>query len=183
MLRFDPFDSSLGTLTAAVLNLQSSRDLQAGVGVAMRPGSAVLNDTAFENSISLSTGELADDDVNFALFGCRREASDCFALETDVGRFDLVVDVFTVLSPTAAPEFTLLADMFLGGVFVYSGGIGDRPNFVAVSQTLWSGNVSLTYFYTAVPEPQTWAIMIGGFALAGSTARFRRRAQAGLSRG
>lgn len=38
-------------------------------------------------------------------------------------------------------------------------------------------NVSATFTLTAVPEPATWAMMIGGFALAGAAIRRRNNAQ------
>jgi uncharacterized protein YfaP (DUF2135 family) len=77
---------------------------------------------------------------------------------------------------------------FFDDVTSFSGFFGDSPNgdwtlyvddvFPADGGTLASG-WSLTYttdaVTSAVPEPGTWAMMIGGFALAGMAMRRRRR--------
>ena len=50
---------------------------------------------------------------------------------------------------------------FNGGAF------GLRPGYD------YGANVSATFTLTAVPEPATWAMMIGGFAVVGAAARRR----------
>jgi hypothetical protein len=54
------------------------------------------------------------------------------------------------------------------------------PGNVSARPTSFSGNATLTYTFstpTAVPEPATWALMLGGFGVVGAASRRRKRAE------
>jgi hypothetical protein len=93
-------------------------------------------------------------------------------------RFDTVGDIAPAFSNaewTLNDEATLLSIRFLPdgeGVGVLLGDVlGDGSTNFFVSYT--QGPVSLT-FNSAIPEPATWALMIGGFGLVGSALRRRQ---------
>jgi hypothetical protein len=100
--------------------------------------------------------------------------------DTPVGGFGL----FAEPNPFAVHQFTLtLSDgSVVGGAFDGNGGagfLGFLGNGV-VSATLTStADFAIGDFYVtsgAVPEPATWAMMIGGFALVGASMRRRSTA-------
>ncbi len=66
---------------------------------------------------------------------------------------------------------TISGISFLNSQFVSAAGLAFPGQTVDRSGSYFGGNV-LT---GAVPEPATWALMIGGFGLVGATARRRRR--------
>ncbi|MFA5989549.1 MAG: PEPxxWA-CTERM sorting domain-containing protein [Sphingomonas sp.] len=66
-----------------------------------------------------------------------------------------------------------------------SGISGATPAAFLVQQSTATGGyfVANTFSLSAVPEPATWAMMIGGFGLVGGAMRNRRRAAASVSFG
>jgi len=88
-----------------------------------------------------------------------------------VGGFDLAsLDMLLVLSPTGPQLFTgtVFNPTFINAEF-------DTTDYYEPSWT-YHIKVTVTPDASAVPEPASWAMMIGGFALAGGALRGRRQA-------
>ena len=115
----------------------------------------------------------------------------------DLGGSDITVtDLFGGSNAPGAFNGFVLSDFggtlaeIVGVTFTGGGLAGEMPivtfdadniyfNFVNIPQATAQGT---QYFYTvdfaAVPEPASWAMMIGGFGLVGGAARARRRTTA-----
>lgn len=89
----------------------------------------------------------------------------------------------------ASPKNLQFYDEITGGAFassdieinyfgfaLFKGGV-NTPQFVTGPFDLYvsSGDIGATLNITAVPEPASWALMIGGFALVGGAVRRRQR--------
>jgi hypothetical protein len=84
------------------------------------------------------------------------------------------VKTATVLGPSVTPFFSGDAYVHLafnanGNSYVGLGHVDSAANLVDITYD------QVDHFNTAVPEPATWALMIGGFGLAGATLRSRCR--------
>lgn len=77
------------------------------------------------------------------------------------GYFDTALHAFNQASPVPG-AFTLTAQTHVK-FFIYDDGLSDN-----------SGGISLNVSAAGVPEPASWALMIGGFGLAGSALRRRK---------
>lgn len=108
--------------------------------------------------------------VNFAngtLYGRNGTRSPTFSASTPDATIAYTSDYYDfAANPTTLAEFSLsLSSAGANGGLVYNAQTQRFANFTA------SGSGT---FGAAVPEPATWALMLGGFALAGAASRRRR---------
>ena len=84
----------------------------------------------------------------------------------------------SLLTPTQNPLISgggLLFNIAGDEVNIYSDGPGPETyRFYSRASGVNAGNFALTQVGGAVPEPASWALMIGGFGLAGAALRRRR---------
>lgn len=183
LVHFAEFDPALGTLTGVRLALSSEQDFGVGLSI-VGEGSATLSIGNYFSAVQL--GGDAVGGFSRYLFDLDVKELPCTAFgfcynQVQVSKdfdFDVPIgDLNRFLSPDGvdlAFVSTIAMDTFVGGYL--------RPGavFNMASALTWGGDVSLTYIYDpavappgGVPEPATWALLIGGFGLAG--ARLRRR--------
>ncbi len=94
----------------------------------------------------------------------------------DVSSFNIRVNVGDVLAVSARGA---AGGSILSATTPYAGGTRYVSDFWSSPSSLLATDLDMafrTYVDTAVPEPATWALMIGGFGIAGAALR-RRKAQ------
>jgi hypothetical protein len=87
---------------------------------------------------------------------------------------------YTVVSGTAAVNSyiaTYAGENYLSSLTGY-GLVHSGITFITETGKYGTRNAHQSFAFAAVPEPATWALMIGGFALAGAALRARRRSLA-----
>lgn len=106
----------------------------------------------------------------------------------DLGEFefaflsgDLLTGTYSgTLTPFSPGVFSIFqTHLVTGGTGLFAGATGSFDSMGTLSFPMGRPTVNQTFEGTlilpAVPEPATWAMMIGGFALIGGRLRFRRR--------
>ncbi|WP_157265295.1 PEPxxWA-CTERM sorting domain-containing protein [Azohydromonas aeria] len=83
------------------------------------------------------------------------------ALHTHVWRDGQSLDLNRLLAGTAATRWTLAT----------AADINDRGQIIGIG---WLNGVRTSFIATPVPEPQTWALLLGGVGLVGAAVRRRR---------
>ena len=161
------FDSALGTLNSVDL-IFSANSISAGT---------ILNTTALRRNYTLSRNVTAGIVGNgfgtsatllsgSTSFSIPRFSAEGFSYTGSGAGFQTLV---SGLSPFIGTGTTTL-DFTTTSAFSK----GATPGTL-LAGSLIGGNYSLTYNFTAVPEPATWAMMIAGFAMIGFGMRNRRK--------
>lgn len=165
---FDPFDDSLGTLTSYVIewNLTNTGTGSfGGSGGSLSVsvvGSLTLNGNNYDNGVTGGNGTGGGPSQPFSVSASIERTNTFLVSEADTE------DELTYLTAvTGANTFTLGYTAPVN----FSIGFGS-----ATFDASTSGSVTLTYNYTAVPEPSTYAAIIGALALGFVT--WRRRSAA-----
>lgn len=150
---FDPFDDSLGTLTGYVIewNLTNTASGTHGGSMSMSiSGSLTFNDDVYQGGVvaSQSIGGMPGSSFSFSR---PIEETHTFL----VSEADTEDELAYLDAVTGGSTFTL----------AYTSPINFSPGGSSTFDAATSGNVTLTYHYTAVPEPSTYAAIFGGLAL------------------
>ena len=161
---FDPFDDSLGTLTsyAIVWNLTNTASGTHGGSMSMSiSGSLTLNGDVYEGGVVASQSIGGPPGASFS-FSRPVEETHTFV----VAEADTVDELAYLAAVTGGSTFTL----------AYTAPINFTPGGVSTFDAATSGSVTLTYHYTAVPEPSTYTAILGGLAI--GFVAWRRRSAA-----
>jgi hypothetical protein len=183
-LDFAQFNSSLGTLLSVEVLLYS--DLNSSFAVENKGGRATTFVLSSKSKVSLNAGGL------FTIGAVENNYNSSFAA---LG-YDNLLDhggssgtTVTVTNQHGAPTSVLLTDAgslsaFTGNGFVHTtaSGVGTTKitasgNIDTIASSSYSAYGKVIYTYALpVPEPETYAMLLGGLALMGVVARRRKSA-------
>jgi hypothetical protein len=175
-LNFTKFDSSLGTLTSVTFNLYSditgsvsltnyndeltSVPFNLGATVALnRPDSSnlvLINSTVFNTTVGVAAGDTYADSKTI-----HAHSDAVFTSASDLGLFTGSGNIATLISAKA-----------------YSAVAGDGIEAQFATQASGYGSVTYTYTAAAVPEPETYGMLLLGLGVLGVVAKRKRAAQA-----
>lgn len=172
-LSFQGFDQALGTLRGVRFDLGSDLTLSYGVFIAQVGAVSIEGGLLDEVRVGgVSMGRFARP----IFISCGAASGGCLLTETKSAEFDLT-DVSAPLAPflQGGPVSVDLASE-LDLTLVLSRLFGDAR---ATTTQSWAGQVNLSYDYdpapaAVVPEPETWALAVLGFGLAGAALRSSR---------
>jgi hypothetical protein len=174
---FGGFDPSLGTLTGAQLTVTSSQVFRmAMLGEPEVPQSSFIAtanyDYAYQSQVLLNGVQASASRSYHNPMGAFLCFSTCYLDSTGFQTVNVVASLFD-LGGLSAP----------GGFDVTTNSIIDLELDAAMqgylgqtSSLAWMGTLAMTYTYRpadAVPEPATWALLIGGFGAVGASLRRR----------
>jgi hypothetical protein len=176
-LHFEGFDASLGTLTGARWQLDSTEQFySAFLG---SPTSAVFVLRNAEGHVQAAGQDLPQ--LGFSssgVFPCGTNGL-CNVQQDTQQAFDFAVEAAS-LAPFLAPggvDATLASNLLVA--IIPANPLG---GYILGGEFHWNGALTLTYQYEApagpiasAPEPRAWALMIAGFGLAGGALRRRPR--------
>ena len=184
VLQITKFDSSLGTLTGVEISFGANvSSVITATNVSSDLGSSGTAKTEVYVTLNDPSNLLADDqpqiDINTKLLAYSLDiGAHTSSTKTGSGSSDLVYMTAPVLS-----EFSGVGAQFLNlgvstSTHIWTDNTGGNTIGTQVTQT--TENVTVTYTYTAappslVPEPTTWAMLVGGVGMLVATQRMRRR--------
>jgi len=184
-VHFAAFDHGLGTLTGVNLALTSNQHYGVGVSI-FGNGTALLTVANIANSVRFAGQAVGVPSLGYTLGEAPNRNLPCTPRKDEPGcqishaadrAFDFSValgNLDAFLQPGGV-DFGMASSIFLFG----AGGVGDNSVFNAFGGLVWDGALSLTYAYeptvvsppAGVPEPASWALMIGGFLTIGARLR------------
>jgi hypothetical protein len=162
---FDPFDDSLGTLTGYVIQWDLTNTASGTHGGSMSmsiSGSLTLNGSVYQGGVVASQSIGGPPGASFSFSRPVDETHTFLVSEADTG------DELAYLSAVTGNDTFTLA---------YTAPINFTPGGSSTFDAATSGSVTLTYNYTAVPEPSTYAAL-AGLAVLGLAGLRRRRLSA-----
>jgi hypothetical protein len=168
---FNLFDPTLGTLDSVKIEgtLTWSEDL-------IRDGSGDLS--AVDLSRAASEG-LVDVFTSSVDATTTVSGDETYAQGSMFGSLSLSGSLFAVLTGTDVNKFFIVGNRTFSG-FTVTSSVAPQVGQILANPGSPHGTYSLTlsYFYTGLPEPATWAMMLLGFGAIGCAVR--RRKSAGL---
>jgi len=166
-----PFDSSLGTLTGVTLQLSNStqeafyRSSSTGVVtadiVADWIAYGTVNGTTYAVPISGSVHDTYGGGFGFVVL-----------TYSGLGTFQIDPSLFNTFVGVPGVDKILVSNNVLAGTPPSVSGV-PAGSFWKPDEYQTTMSYKLTYFYSAVPEPSTWAMMLIGFAGIGLAMRRR----------
>ena len=137
--------------------------------VTITPGFAVLIQNTLVGSLSADVSNIAASSVtNISSFDYSLTGTDFVAsVNTDAGPISL-------MGPTALSTYNFAGGSYSGSLgFTVAGANGTFP--VASTAILTISNVTIANPVSAVPEPETYAMLLAGLGLMGTIARRRKK--------
>lgn len=184
---FNGFDPLLGALTNVSLDVQYTTRIGVSTNY-IGPGSTryTLNYTVdnLRNAVTLTPSSIGSPlgGATFTSTEPRTVTGSIRAMPGDYVLPDIVWQDHYQIDPSLIPNFVGSGTLLASGSQSYamSGLIDPVPGFSSVSSpsAFLSDSLTLTYTYApadAVPEPASWAMMVGGFGIVGGMLRARRR--------
>ena len=153
-------DDTTGKGTLAAGNLTLQNDVTISLGVTKNASGA-----AGTNYGQLSAGALDLSGITHITVSLQNVIGDGSTFDIFANQVWNSVITTTGLANFTSSQFSIDSNNLIGAE-----GLGGRFSLVQ------SGN-SLNLEYLAIPEPQTWAMLLGGVGLLGFTQRLRRRFQ------
>lgn len=167
-ITFNQFNPVLGRLNAIIFSIDSSYTVSGSVrNTGTRRAFSVRADAATTTaapSFGAIILNLSNSNANLGQIGANRTAS-FGPLTGSASATRTITSGFAPYTGTGTINFAYGA---IGGPVVTP-----LLNRVVTSSTQIASNFTLTYDYQAVPEPATWAMMIGGLGIVGGTLRRR----------
>jgi hypothetical protein len=185
-LTFAAFDTSLGTLTGVNLALSGPQKLRGGGSIvrAAGQGNGVLYFGQSYYTWVKVGADLYPGTTDGSLIYCTTDDAPACLSQSETNDIASVNQSFAGLSSflgSSPITLNMLTELYLNGIIQ-----GDTPVplYTVNGRFTWTGTATLTYTYDAavipppsdVPEPSSWALMLGGFGLVGAAMRRRPRA-------